>query len=570
MTSGQRHDLALQQPDRHGRGRRDRAPIQQRVLRSGARCRSGRRPGDVRRNLRVHLVGAAGSRGRRQPGPRHGHGSGIRAVDGSGQPDGNRDRDTGRGRAVDRQPAAGRGDADSQPTRIRAGRFAQLERLEGMRVHVDQLVRRCPDAGDDQRGERHGIDQRRLLRRDSDNRAPIPRARRRGSRPVAGGVAVLRAPVRLQSGADSGRQQRPGIVRRQRHHRGHDRRGRHRHHRRARLRIADLHHPAGLRRPGNGQRHSTASLRCWMRRRTSSRSRTANLERFFDTVNDPSTSDVVLTPAAFANRLIKVSHADPGRDEDARHHRRRGSREHRRCWQAIANQVNADTSDAVHYVAYLFEGNDIGGIDDGLLVNTGCGSPSAALTPGREGRDLHQPAGRQPDLLNDRPPTVLRATIHTAADAPLDVTVIANHLRSLNDIDDGLRTVAESERSGWRRPSISATSSKACSKQGASGADRRRRRLQRVRVQRRLRGRHRHDQRARQRPPIRSSWRVPTSRTPVPRSSTSSNPIPRRSGIRIRSTAARSRWITCSRRRRRRRSSPGFSGGTAMPTSRRP
>src|SRR6185295_5278049 len=32
-----------------------------------------------------------------------------------------------------------------------------------------------------------------------------------------------------------------------------------------------------------------------------------NMERFFDTVNDPSTDDVALTATAFANRLNKAS-----------------------------------------------------------------------------------------------------------------------------------------------------------------------------------------------------------------------------------------------------------------------
>jgi len=38
---------------------------------------------------------------------------------------------------------------------------------------------------------------------------------------------------------------------------------------------------------------------------------TANLERFFDTINDPAVSDVVLTPAAFANRKLKAFARNP-------------------------------------------------------------------------------------------------------------------------------------------------------------------------------------------------------------------------------------------------------------------
>jgi len=171
---------------------------------------------------------------------------------------------------------------------------------------------------------------------------------------------------------------------------------------------------------------------------------TANLERFFDTVNDPGTSDAVLTPTAFANRLIKVSHQirDVMKTPDII-----GVEEVENIGvlQAIADQVNADSGDAVHYVAYLFEGNDIGGIDDGLLVNT---LRVSVRDVHQEGKDTTyiNPLTGQPEVLNDRPPTVLQATIHTDADAPLDITVIANHLRSLTDVDsptDGPRVRAK-------------------------------------------------------------------------------------------------------------------------------
>jgi hypothetical protein len=161
---------------------------------------------------------------------------------------------------------------------------------------------------------------------------------------------------------------------------------------------------------------------------------TANLERFFDTVDDAGISDVALTPAAFANRLIKVSRQirDVMRTPDII-----GVEEVENIGvlQAIANQVNADSADAVHYVAYLFEGNDPGGIDDGLLVNTLRVTVRGAHQEGKDTTFI-DPTNGQPALLNDRPPTVLDATIVTSDDAPLDVTVVANHLRSLNGIDD--------------------------------------------------------------------------------------------------------------------------------------
>ena len=99
-----------------------------------------------------------------------------------------------------------------------------------------------------------------------------------------------------------------------------------------------------------------------------------NMERFFDTVTDPDVDDPVLTAAAFANRLNKASlairdflHAPDilGVVE----------MENLTTLQAVADKVNADAVAASQpnpeYVAYLEEGNDIGGIDVGFLVKTG-------------------------------------------------------------------------------------------------------------------------------------------------------------------------------------------------------
>lgn len=165
---------------------------------------------------------------------------------------------------------------------------------------------------------------------------------------------------------------------------------------------------------------------------------TANLERFFDTTDDPGISDVALTPDAFNIRLNKASlqirnvmqlPTIIGVEEV----------ENLSVLQAIADKVNVDSPGAVHYQAFLFEGNDIGGIDDGFLVDT-----NRVVV-----RDVQQvnkdetyidPNTNQPALLNDRPPTVLHATLETAVDGPVEVTVIANHLRSLSGIDDPVNT----------------------------------------------------------------------------------------------------------------------------------
>jgi predicted extracellular nuclease len=161
-----------------------------------------------------------------------------------------------------------------------------------------------------------------------------------------------------------------------------------------------------------------------------------NLERFYD-VNNDAGSDVVLTTTAFNNRLNKVSLAirnvlrypDILGVEEA---------ENLTTLQAIAAKVNNDAVAAGDpdpaYQAYLEEGNDPGGIDVGFLVKTKKVQVIDVVQYGKNTIFIN-PANNQPDLLNDRPPLVLRATITNNA-PPYPVTVIVNHLRSLNGVDD--------------------------------------------------------------------------------------------------------------------------------------
>src|SRR4030095_16841653 len=87
-----------------------------------------------------------------------------------------------------------------------------------------------------------------------------------------------------------------------------------------------------------------------------------------------------------------------------------------------------------NYQAYLEEGNDIGGIDVGLLVK----SPRVSVvdvTQFGKATTYVEPGGASA-LLNDRPPLVLRAIVNSASQPPSPVTVIVNHLRSLSGVDD--------------------------------------------------------------------------------------------------------------------------------------
>ena len=170
-----------------------------------------------------------------------------------------------------------------------------------------------------------------------------------------------------------------------------------------------------------------------------------NMERFFDTVDDAGVSDVALTPTAFSHRLNKASLAirtvmgSPdviGVEE----------MENLATLQALADKLNADTLAAVgtdpDYQAFLEEGNDVGGIDVGLLVKAsriGVGSVT------QEGKDTtYVPPSGAPALLNDRPPLVLRASV-AGEGGTLPFIVIVNHLRSLSGINgsDGDRIRAK-------------------------------------------------------------------------------------------------------------------------------
>jgi len=158
-----------------------------------------------------------------------------------------------------------------------------------------------------------------------------------------------------------------------------------------------------------------------------------NVERFFDTVNDPAIGEPVLTPTAFNNRLNKVSLAIRNllRSPDILG---MVEVENLTTLQAIATKLNTDDP-SLNYVAYLEEGNDIGGIDVGFLVNDNRADVVDVTQEGKTATFV-DPTDSSVDILNDRPPLVLRANITPPAGAPFSVTVIVNHLRSLNGVDE--------------------------------------------------------------------------------------------------------------------------------------
>jgi hypothetical protein len=162
-----------------------------------------------------------------------------------------------------------------------------------------------------------------------------------------------------------------------------------------------------------------------------------NMQRFFDTVNDPAVGEPVLSDAAFKRRLAKASLAirtvmywpDILGVEEV---------ENLSTLQTLAARLNADAVAAgdpnPEYVAYLEEGNDPGGIDVGYLVKS---ARVDVVSVTQEGKDatFTDPTDGSLDLLNDRPPLVLDALVQGPVGA-MPMTVIVNHLRSLNGLDD--------------------------------------------------------------------------------------------------------------------------------------
>ncbi|MEW6130100.1 MAG: HYR domain-containing protein [Acidobacteriota bacterium] len=168
-----------------------------------------------------------------------------------------------------------------------------------------------------------------------------------------------------------------------------------------------------------------------------------NLERFFDNVNDPAIGEPTLTTTAFNNRLNKASLAirdflrlpDIIGIEEI---------ENLTTLQTLAARISTDAIAASQpdpqYVGYLIEGNDVGGIDVGFLVKT---APVSGMTPRVSVIEVLQELDGtlfvNPDssteTLNDRPPLRLSAIINYANGTTYPVTVIVNHLRSLNGVD---------------------------------------------------------------------------------------------------------------------------------------
>ncbi len=166
---------------------------------------------------------------------------------------------------------------------------------------------------------------------------------------------------------------------------------------------------------------------------------TFNIERFFDTENDPATSDAVLTPEGFERRLRKASEAIRTilRTPDVL---ALVEVENLSTLETLAQRINQDAAAAgqpnPNYAVYLSEGNDPSGIDVGFLVKRPKVSVLVVVQHGKSETYVDPNTGL-PALLNDRPPLLLRGMAsRPGSSTGLPFTVIASHIRSLTGIDD--------------------------------------------------------------------------------------------------------------------------------------
>jgi uncharacterized protein len=165
-----------------------------------------------------------------------------------------------------------------------------------------------------------------------------------------------------------------------------------------------------------------------------------NIERFFDDINDPAIGEPIINPIAFDNRLNKAALGiiNLMRMPDVIGFQ---EIENLSTLQALANRVNQRAVEAgfdnPQYVAYLEEGNDPGGIDVGFMVKTTRVQVTSVTQFGKNTTFTNPTTGNQ-DILNDRPPLVLKANFlnPTECQPPVPFIVISNHLRSLNGNED--------------------------------------------------------------------------------------------------------------------------------------
>lgn len=167
-----------------------------------------------------------------------------------------------------------------------------------------------------------------------------------------------------------------------------------------------------------------------------------NIENFFDDQDDPDIREDVVEKEAFERRLHKISKAvrefmklpDVIGVVEA---------ENLNTLKRLAAKINTDAVAAgaadPKYAAYLTEGNDGRGIDNGFLVKTARLNVIETKQLGKDEK-YRNPVTKEEAYLNDRPPLMLRASIGDAKTGrPFEFTVIVNHLKSYSGYNDPKR-----------------------------------------------------------------------------------------------------------------------------------
>ncbi len=164
---------------------------------------------------------------------------------------------------------------------------------------------------------------------------------------------------------------------------------------------------------------------------------TQNMYRFFDGTDDPLIDDFDednTTPAEFNARVAQASEyfRTKMHSPDIIFLQ---EIENIESVQAIANKMNTD--DPSHtYSAYLEIGNDVGGIDIGILTKETVSNPPNITQLGATEVLQFGNTGR---LLHDRPPLLINAII-TKAGVSQEVNVLGVHMRSRSGITGSQRT----------------------------------------------------------------------------------------------------------------------------------
>jgi len=167
-----------------------------------------------------------------------------------------------------------------------------------------------------------------------------------------------------------------------------------------------------------------------------------NLENFFDDVDDPGIKEDIVKTEALKARMNKISLTIRERMQmpdvigvvEA---------ENLAVLKRLAQKINSDAVAAgkpdPKYAAFLEDGNDGRGIDNGFLVKT---SRIKVVEVKQYGKDekFASPGSSNEIYLNDRPPLMLRASMaDPKTDEPFAFTVIVNHLKSFLGYNDPKR-----------------------------------------------------------------------------------------------------------------------------------